>query len=171
MNKKAWMDRVGLMSYYSLIVYPWRVRMGFAKVGALSDSCSSHKSPQVIAHAKSLGIEPFFIIPRCTELLQIIDLVYNGPYKAKARKARVDPVYRAFQDYTMTLARASMMGHPAPPPFVMPHRKPIDGILQGQEFVEEKQKDAAFTAAVAREWVKKGFFKNVNGGFDPYVFS
>jgi hypothetical protein len=35
MNKKAWMDRVGLMSYYELIVYPLRLRMGFAKVGAL----------------------------------------------------------------------------------------------------------------------------------------
>ena len=164
---KAWMDRVRLMAYYKVLVKPWMERNGFAKSLPLHDQCSCHMNDQVVAFAKSLGIHSYPLIERCTHILQIIDLIFNGPYKAESRAARIEPIFHAFQAYTTAVGFAFVKELPPPPAFKVPMRRPIDAVRLAQDFVDKKRRDPYFVETIKRMWVKMGFLPNAEGGYNP----
>jgi hypothetical protein len=122
---------------------------------------------QVVAFAKSLGIHSYPLIERCTHILQIIDLIFNGPYKAESRAARIEPIFHAFQAYTTAVGFALVKELPPPPPFKVPMRRPIDAVRLAQDFVDKKRRDPNFVETIKRMWVKMGFLPNAEGGYNP----
>ena len=63
------------------------------------DNCGCHKTDVIINLFKQLKIDMALLPPNMTDLLQVLDLVVNGPIKAHIRTLRAKRLLHAFQDY------------------------------------------------------------------------
>lgn len=50
------------------------------------DNCAVHKVPEIQARLESANVTPLWLPPNMTAILKVIDLIVNGPIKAKIRK-------------------------------------------------------------------------------------
>ena len=88
---KAWNDSVRMMMWVELVMKPIKIRD--EKVLLWFDNCGCHKT-YVISNALSeLNIRVACLPPNMTAILQVLDLVVNGPLKAHVRNNRANVTF------------------------------------------------------------------------------
>ncbi len=91
---KAWNDSVRMAMWIDLVMAPIKQMRG--KMLIWADNCGPHKTDAVKAVFSSWGIHTAFLPPNMTGMLQVLDLVVNGPIKAYIRNIRARRIVEAF---------------------------------------------------------------------------
>ena len=84
---KAWNDSVRMAMYVDLVLKPIHDKNG-GKSFVWADNCGCHKTPCVKGLLDLHGIPIALLPPNMTDVLQVIDLVINGPIKQHMRSVR-----------------------------------------------------------------------------------
>lgn len=94
---KAWNDTVRMCMFIELICVPLISKRG--KMLIWSDNCSVHKTVAVESCFQEHKILNAFYPPNCTGILQVLDLVVNGPIKRHMRMHAAQHIYDEFQKF------------------------------------------------------------------------
>lgn len=92
---KAWMDSVGLAMWADLQFGPWATKSGRKKI-IVWDNCGPHNVSAVKAVFDEHNVEVCPLPPKMTDILQVMDLVVNGPLKSAIRRARCQALFSSF---------------------------------------------------------------------------
>lgn len=98
---KAWNDQVRMIMWLELIIAPLKVKLG--KILIWFDNCGCHKTPIVSTSFLENNIDVTFLPPNMTAILQVLDLVVNGPLKSHVRQLRAKRIVRSFKDFLILL--------------------------------------------------------------------
>ena len=93
-HSKAYMDSCGICMWIDLLFGPLKLRSGASKWLLVWDSCRSHLTESVLDCFKKWGILVEQLPPNMTDVLQVIDLVVNGPIKRRVRRERASMLYK-----------------------------------------------------------------------------
>jgi hypothetical protein len=162
---KAYMDQIRMLMYVDLVVAPYMKKNNLKQFYLWMDNFSSHETLEVKRRMNELSIIVGFYPPDMTNVLQVCDLVINGPIKRHTRTSRVRYTYNSFQDFksaymlmTTEQKRKAKFNPPKP--------KLIDGLKdlfclfdEGGEFMTEE-----FEQGVARSFKDTGSAPLVEGG-------
>ena len=94
---KAWNDTVRMMMWVEIIMNPIRVRDDKALLWF--DNCGCHKTVSIEDIMSELDIKVACLPPNMTAILQVLDLVVNGPLKAHIRNNRAKKIVKVFKEY------------------------------------------------------------------------
>ena len=94
---KAWNDQVRMTMWLELIMLPIKMRLG--KLLIWFDNCGCHKAAIVQDYIEEIGIDVAYLPPNMTAILQVLDLVVNGPHKAHVRQLRAKRLVRSFKEF------------------------------------------------------------------------
>ena len=100
MQHEAWVDSVGMCMWIDLVLGPWARRSGRKKI-LIWDNCGPHKVAAVIAVFAEWGIATENLPPNMTDVLQVMDLVVNGPLRARMRRFRCAALFHYFQSWKL----------------------------------------------------------------------
>ena len=79
------------------VVKPLKEKLG--KLLIWFDNCGCHKTAVVDDVISELGVQIACLPPNMTGILQVLDLVVNGPLKAHTRNLRGARIVDSFQDF------------------------------------------------------------------------
>ena len=89
------------------------------------DSCGPHKTAAVLAVLAEWGIKEMKLpVNNMTGLLQVMDLVGNGPLKAGIRRTRISNIFNYFQTWKISHLQVNLF--PEPPRRIDSHLIAID---------------------------------------------
>ena len=122
---KAWNDSIRIIMWLELIVAPMKERKG--KLMLWFDNCGCHKTSVVDAAIARLGVQVACLPPNMTGILQVLDLVVNGPIKAHTRNLRGARTVAAFGEFkrlydmnmSKSVAERTLLVFEAPKPDMM----------------------------------------------------
>jgi len=167
---KAWMDSVGMCMWADLVVGPWAAVSGRKKL-LVWDSCGPHTVAAVKAIFALWGIAVEALPLNMTDVLQVMDLVVNGPLKAHMRRFRCTELFNYFQSWKLTWAveLAKPAGTRVMPAFLPPKPKLIDGLNTLTSVSKNVFSTPTFKKGVASAFVKVGLIKAPSGKFVEYT--
>ena len=90
---KAWNDKVRMIMWLQLIMVPLRVRLG--KLLIWFNNCGCHKTSIVEDYIIESKIDVAYLPRNMTAILQVSDLVVNGPLKSHVRQLRAKRIVRS----------------------------------------------------------------------------
>ena len=94
---KAWNDTVRVVMWLETVVQPLKEKNG--KLMIWFDNCGCHKTAAVDKVISELGVQIACLPPNMTGVLQVLDLVVNGPLKAHTRNLRGARIVESFQKF------------------------------------------------------------------------
>ena len=94
---KAWNDQVRMLMWVELVIGPIKRRDGKALLWF--DNCGCHKVDVVEKQMSDMGLHVALLPPNMTAILQVLDLVVNGPLKAHIRHLRAMVIVRSFREF------------------------------------------------------------------------
>ena len=94
---KAWNDTVRMMMWVELVINPIKERD--SKLLLWFDNCGCHKTAAIEQVMKDLDIKVACLPPNMTAILQVLDLVVNGPLKAHIRNNRARKIVKCFRTF------------------------------------------------------------------------
>lgn len=94
---KAWNDSIRMIMWLEIVVTPLKERLG--KLMIWFDNCGCHKTDIVDIAIDRLGVQVACLPPNMTGVLQVLDLVVNGPIKAHTRNLRGAKIVAAFGEF------------------------------------------------------------------------
>lgn len=94
---KAWNDTIRMIMWLETIIKPLKIRLG--KLMIWFDNCGCHKTTMVDDVINELGVQIACLPPNMTGVLQVLDLVVNGPLKAHTRNLRGARIVESFQSF------------------------------------------------------------------------
>ena len=97
---KAWNDTVRMIMWLETVVKPLKARLG--KLMIWFDNCGCHKTSLVDDVIVELGVQVACLPPNMTGVLQVLDLVVNGPLKAYTKNFRGSRIVECFQKFIIT---------------------------------------------------------------------
>ena len=168
-QSKAWNDTVRMIMWLEIIVQPLKEKLG--KLLIWFDNCGCHKTDVVEQVIDDLQIHVACLPPNMTGILQVLDLVVNGPLKAHSRKLRGARVVACFEEYAKLYSiesqkrpedRISLLFHPPKPCM-------LQGINDLFELFANGFKDPKFMAGIVRSFISTGCLQLPN--VDPTVIS
>lgn len=154
-QSKAWMDRVGLLLWCDTIIGPWTEATQQKKSIIIWDNCASHLGDLIKDYFGACGITLCFLPKNMTDLLQILDLIFNGPLKAYLRYRRFRPIYDAFQAHILACASATAKHQPTPP-WILPKVNLPVCIQLLIDFGNDKNSCMKFEESVQKCFIKAG---------------
>ena len=86
-----------MIMWLELIMLPLKTRLG--KLLIWFDNCGCHKTAIVQDYIEEIGIDVAYLPPNMTAVLQVLDLVVNGPLKAHVRQLRAKRLVRSFKNF------------------------------------------------------------------------
>ena len=95
---KAWNDTVRMCLWVDLILKPAKDNRE-GKILLWMDNCSCHVTDIIEQRMQDAGIEVAKFPPNMTAVLQVLDLVVNGPLKRHIRSWTADEICAAFERY------------------------------------------------------------------------
>ena len=103
---KAWNDSIRMIMYIDLILLP--IARAKGKILIIMDNFKGHFSEVVDEYMKedaevASRIIFNFLPPNTTHLLQVLDLVVNGPIKKRLQEFRSLTIYKWFQKFTASI--------------------------------------------------------------------
>jgi hypothetical protein len=101
---KGYMDSAGLCMWCDLVLAPARRRSMDKQWLLIWDNFKSHLNPSVKEVFKQAGILLEELPVNMSDILQVMDLVVNGPLKAHLRRRRVQTLYDYFQTWRLGAA-------------------------------------------------------------------
>jgi hypothetical protein len=105
-QSKAYMDSCGMCMWIDLLFGPLKLRSGASKWLLVWDSCRSHLTESVSECFKKWGILVEQLPPNMTDVLQVIDLVVNGPIKRRVRRERASILYKYMRHWRIKAMEA-----------------------------------------------------------------
>ena len=99
---KAWNDTVRMIMWLETIIEPLKLRLG--KLMIWFDNCGCHKTSMVDDVIGELDVQIACLPPNMTGVLQVLDLVVNGPLKAHTRNLRGSRIVECFQSFAKSFA-------------------------------------------------------------------
>ena len=94
---KVWNDQVRMLMLVELVIGPIKRRDG--KVLLLFDYCGCHKLDVVEKQMSDMSIHVALLPPNMRAILQVLDLVVNGPLKAHIRHLRAMVIVESFKEF------------------------------------------------------------------------
>ena len=94
---KAWNDSIRMIMWLETVVGPLKRRLN--KLMIWFDNCGCHKTDIVDVEIARLGVQVACLPPNMTGVLQVLDLVVNGPIKAHTRNLRGARTVAAFGEH------------------------------------------------------------------------
>ena len=98
---KAYNDYVRMAMMIGLI-FKHVATVNGGKLVMWCDNCSIHNVEKLKPIWEAANVVPAFLPPNLTHLLQVMDLVVNGPIKAHIRSLRSDRLMNYFNRYNIT---------------------------------------------------------------------
>lgn len=95
---KAWNDTVRMCMWVDLVLLPAKEARG-GKALLWMDNCSCHVTGIIEQRMQAGGVVVLNFPPNMTALLQVLDLVVNGPLKRHIRSWTADIIAAAFWEY------------------------------------------------------------------------
>ena len=128
-HRKAWMDSAGVAMWVATQLSSSAGRMG-RRALVVWDNCGPHSAPAVRAALAEHDIRAETLPPRMTSVLQVMDLVVNGPLKAAIRGARARALFKYFQKWKFAWVKelAKSADARAMPAFAPPKPVLADGL-------------------------------------------
>jgi len=162
-QSKAWMDRPGFLMHCDLILAPYSRKNG-GKLLVIVDNFSVHINSENHEYFAQHGIILKFLPKNMTDLMQVVDLIINGPLKAFLRRVRCLPIYKAFQTH-INKSHVAIVNGKTPPVWNQPRQKLSDAIFALDLFNAEKNSDAKFANSIRLTFIRVGQNRNENGQF------
>lgn len=166
---RAWMDTPGLCMMLDTVFKPW-MQANKRRPFIVWDNCGPHLVDAVKQTLAELGIASDTLPKNMTDILQVMDLVVNGPLKAGVRSERADALYDYFQTWRFKVSQAQVAGVAAPR-----FAPPKTTLEEGLRFVLETNSVAftteAFQDGIRRAFVKVGLAPTDNAGYVNYTGS
>ena len=129
-QNKAWNDTVRMLMWLDTIVEPLKKKLG--KLMVWFDNCGCHKTTVVDEVIQDMGIQVACLPPNMTGVLQVLDLVVNGPLKAHIRNLRGARIVECFQEFSKTYAEELAKDHldRVLPVFIPPKPDMMQGVKE-----------------------------------------
>ena len=153
---KAWNDTVRMIMWLELIIQPLKIASG--KFLIWMDNCGSHKTEAVDLVMKSIGINLALYPPNMTAILQVLDLIFNGPLKAHVRNLRAWRLVAAFKIFKL-LWEEEQEKDPSnrkKPKFVSPKPNMIESMHDLIALFANELKKTDFMAGITSSFIKTG---------------
>ena len=148
---KGWNDTVRMTMLIDLILKPQAMLRG----GCLliwMDNCSAHHVDILTPIFEEANILVAFLPPNTTYLLQVLDLVVNGPLKAHIRRTRSQTILRYFTEYSATFEESRLAKKEMPP-----WRPPKPTFIESLKMVSDLINTGSFSTAKFKTSVQKCF--------------
>lgn len=156
MQNNAWMDSAGCIFWLEEVVVPWAERLN-RRPFIVWDNFDPHiKSKKVTTDgqvALRVAVEMEYLPPRCTRVLQVMDLVTNAVLKSQMRNMRLARIYNDFQNFRFQYAQATVDTKPF---FRAPDIKESQGIMDLLCAVHSAFQTSKFKDGMKRAFVKVG---------------
>ena len=159
---KAWNDAVRMIMWLETVIKPLKEKLG--KLLIWFDNCGCHKTALVDDVINSLQIHVACLPPNMTGILQVLDLVVNGPLKAHSRKLRGSRIVACFQEFAR---RYELETHKRPGDRILlvfepPKPSMLQGITDLFELFATSFKEPKFRAGIVRSFISTGCLQVYN---------
>ena len=159
---KAWNDTVRMVMWLELIIQPIKIRLG--KMFLWMDNCGSHKTSAVQKVIDAIGLHMAYYPPNMTPILQVLDLVVNGPLKAHVKNLRAWRLFDEFQKYKEVLRLEDLK---APSDrrkidFKIPEPKMMQSIQDLINLYANEFKKEDFMQGIVKSFQKTGSIPTIN---------
>ena len=171
---KAWNDTVRMIMWLETIVAPLKERLG--KLLIWFDNCGCHKTALVDSVINGLQVHVACLPPNMTGVLQVLDLVVNGPLKAHSRRLRGSRIVACFQNFAHLYELESLK--PAAEREILEFEPPKPDMLEGiQDLFDlfaNGFKEKQFAEGVNRSFISTGCLQMLHDdptiiNFLPYI--
>ena len=133
------------------------------------DNCGPHKVPAVAEVLEEWGIVAEELPPRMTDILQVMDLIVNGPVKAGIRRARVTALFNFFQGWKIErLQHIAAKRTTLPPEFKPPKPTQAQGLLIVFQVMKETLETPAFEESMRKCFQIVGLAPAEDGSYSVY---
>jgi hypothetical protein len=166
---KAWNDTVRMIMWLELVVKPLKEKLNDLLIWF--DNCGCHKTAVVDEVIHDLNVYVACLPPNMTGVLQVLDLVVNGPLKAHCRKLRGSRIVSYFQEYAQLYAIESKKSVEERKilKFVAPKPSMLQGINDLFDLFANGFKEIKFKEGGNRSFISTGCLQQYNT--DPTVYN
>lgn len=153
---KAWNDTVRMCMWLELVMMPIQERDG--KLMLWMDNCGCHKTFAVEEMMKALQMDVACLPPNMTHILQVPDLVVNGPLKAYTRNLRAFRIVEYFKGFRLEYIENDKIPieNRKKMKFTPPKPTMVEGIQDLIKLFEGDFKLPKFKQSIARSFVNTG---------------
>jgi hypothetical protein len=125
----------------------------------------------IVEYFKNLDIKMLMYPKNMTDLLQVLDLVVNGPVKQHIRRYRAKAQKKSMQKYVLWRQTQQMLPEEEREfkQWITPKATVYDGIQVLLTFWDKQLKEQAFKNSVAAVFLSKGSAPDEDYNFEPYV--
>lgn len=166
-QSKAWNDSVRLAMWLDVVCAPLNLNKDML---IWSDNCGSHCTDAITELFKKLHIHNAHYPKNTTSILQVMDLVVNGPIKQHVRRQRAEDIVKAFALFQQAyLEECQRIGsdhcdmHFDPPKPTM-----NDAILDLLKLFDGNFASAAFQNTMRKSFLKTGSAPDSKGAFTTF---
>ena len=155
---KAWNDTVRMIMWLETVVKPLKSRLG--KLMIWFDNCGCHETNMVDEVISELGVQIACLPPNMTGVLQVLDLVVNGPLKAHTRYLRGARIVESFQAFKKKYEEESAkdVHERTLPVFQPPKPEMLQGIQDLFDLLAGGFKEIKFAEGVKRSFISTEVF-------------
>jgi DDE superfamily endonuclease len=166
---KAWNDTVRMIMWLELVVKPLKEKLNDLLIWF--DNCGCHKTAVVDEVIHNLNVYVACLPPNMTGVLQVLDLVVNGPLKAHCRKLRGSRIVSYFQEYAELYAIESQknLEDREVLKFIAPKPSMLQGINDLFDLFANGFQETKFREGVNRSFISTGCLPIYNT--DPTVYN
>jgi hypothetical protein len=150
-----------------LVLEPARKKSGRARWALIWDNVNAHAVKSVRDVFNAAGITILDLPVNMTDILQPVDLVPNGPLKARTRRARTAQLYDYFQGWRK-IADEETRGDRPLPPFLPPAPSQGAGISLISNVFDTCFKEEEYMDGVRRCFVQVGLAPGSDGKYATY---
>ena len=165
------MDTAGVCMWADVQLGPYFAKLR-NKCCLVWDNCGPHKVPAVRAIFKEWGIVAKELPPKMTDVLQVMDLIVNGPIKSGIRRERIQALFDYFQNWKIDrlkfLADKDRRAEALPPAFQPPKPTQTQGLLIVFKVIKQSLETPAFQESMKKCFQKVGLTRLDDGSFAVY---
>jgi hypothetical protein len=153
---KAWNDSIRMIMWLETVVKPLKEKLG--KLMIWFDNCGCHKTAIVDEVISELSVQIACLPPNMTGILQVLDLVVNGPLKAHTRNLRGARIVESFKEFSKEYRKeaAKDVHERTLPAFHPPKPEMLEGIKDLFDLLANGFKEIGFVEGIKRSFVSTG---------------
>lgn len=153
---KAWNDTIRMIMWLDTVVKPYKEKLG--KLLIWFDNCGCHKTAAVDKVISELDVQIACLPRNMTGVLQVLDLVVNGPLKAHTRNLRGARIVESFQKFKIAYEEEleKDVRERTLPVFQPPKPNMLQGIQDLFDLIANGFREKKFVDGVKRSFISTG---------------